>query len=147
MAVVNDYKFNPGVLIMTAAFAIVYIMVDRLTGLAFTSWTIPGCWFCWTFTNASDDVLAYTGYTAMQWAVAVNLFGWIAQFIGHGCFEKRAPALVTNLVYSLLAPFFQMFEVLNYFGYKEGAELDAIMAKIDADIVQFHAAKKTAKTS
>jgi len=43
---------------------------------------------------------------------------WIAQFIGHGVFEKRAPALLDNLLYTLAAPLFIIVEILFEFGYK-----------------------------
>ena len=43
----------------------------------------------------------------------INIVSWIAQFIGHGVFEKRAPAIKDNLAYALLAPFFITFEVMN----------------------------------
>jgi uncharacterized membrane protein YGL010W len=31
-------------------------------------------------------------------ALGIQVFSWIAQFIGHGVFEKRSPALLDNLV-------------------------------------------------
>ena len=51
------------------------------------------------------------------------IIGWITQFIGHGKFEGiiywynydiigRAPALLTNLFYVFVAPFFAVFEVI-----------------------------------
>lgn len=49
-------------------------------------------------------------------------------------FEKRAPALTTNLLFMLLAPFFVAFEILNLtFGYKQESkeEFDKI---VHADI-------------
>ena len=50
----------------------------------------------------------------------INIFAWITQFIGHGIYEKRAPALLTNLLFIFLAPFFEMFEVLNSLtGYRQ----------------------------
>lgn len=45
-------------------------------------------------------LLFYKGIThpsAMPFAIALNVASWIAQFIGHGVFEGRAPALFTNL--------------------------------------------------
>jgi len=33
----------------------------------------------------------------MKYATAVHVFAWVMQFIGHGVFEKRAPALLDNL--------------------------------------------------
>lgn len=35
--------------------------------------------------------------SSMPFAIALNVASWIAQFIGHGVFEKRAPALFNNL--------------------------------------------------
>ena len=40
--------------------------------------------------------------------------------MGHGIFEKRAPALLDNMLLMFVAPFFMIFEVLNNgLGYKE----------------------------
>ncbi|KAF2246029.1 DUF962-domain-containing protein [Trematosphaeria pertusa] len=54
-------------------------------------------------------------------AVGVHVVCWILQFIGHGKFEGRKPALLDNLVQALfLAPMFVWYEVLFKFGfYKE----------------------------
>jgi len=44
---------------------------------------------------------------------------WIAQFVGHGKFEGRAPALLDSLFQSLvLAVFFVFMELLFMAGYK-----------------------------
>ncbi|KAF5369977.1 hypothetical protein D9758_001325 [Tetrapyrgos nigripes] len=44
---------------------------------------------------------------------------WIAQFIGHGFAEKRAPALLDNLIGAVvLAPFFVHLEILFALGYR-----------------------------
>lgn len=32
------------------------------------------------------------------------VFGWILQFVGHGVYEKRQPAFLTNLVHLLVGP-------------------------------------------
>lgn len=54
-----------------------------------------------------------------QIALGVFLFGWIAQFYGHGVHEGRAPALLDNLLGALvLAPLFVFLEVLFFFGYR-----------------------------
>ncbi|KAJ3934218.1 MAG: hypothetical protein NXY57DRAFT_1047429 [Lentinula lateritia] len=52
-------------------------------------------------------------------AIAMQTFSWIAQFLGHGVAEKRAPALLDNLVGALvLAPFFVHLEILFALGYR-----------------------------
>jgi uncharacterized membrane protein YGL010W len=54
-------------------------------------------------------------------AIAVHVVSWIAQFVGHGKFEGRKPALLDNLVQALfLAPLFVWYEVLFKMGlYKK----------------------------
>ena len=75
--------------------------------------------------------------------VAGGLFvvAWIAQFIGHGAFEKRAPALLDNLVQALLlAPLFVWMEVLFSVGYRP--ELQARLHKsVEEEIVKFKVEK------
>ena len=62
----------------------------------------------------------------------LNIGGWIAQFIGHGLFEKRAPALLTNLGFAFFAPFFITFEVMNVlFGFREGEKMAKLRSLID----------------
>lgn len=57
-------------------------------------------------------------------AVGVHVVCWILQFIGHGKFEGRKPALLDNLVQALfLAPMFVWYEVriswcLVYLGFR-----------------------------
>ncbi|CCF57203.1 hypothetical protein KAFR_0C02100 [Kazachstania africana CBS 2517] len=46
--------------------------------------------------------------------------GWVVQFIGHGFFEHKKPAVLDNLVQSLvLAPYFILFEFLFKLGFFE----------------------------
>ncbi|TFK27004.1 DUF962-domain-containing protein [Coprinopsis marcescibilis] len=49
----------------------------------------------------------------------LHAVSWIAQFYGHGIHEKRAPALLDNLIGALvLAPFFVHLELLFGLGYR-----------------------------
>jgi uncharacterized membrane protein YGL010W len=57
----------------------------------------------------------------------VHVVSWIAQFIGHGKYEGRKPALLDNLVQALfLAPLFVWYEILFKLGFykKLQAEVD-----------------------
>jgi len=75
--------------------------------------------------------------------LAIHLMGWVSQFVGHGIFEQRAPALVSNLFYIFLAPFFVNFEYVNYlFGYRQ-EDKEACDKLVFADIAHFR--KKTGK--
>lgn len=52
-------------------------------------------------------------------ALSIHIISWLAQFVGHGAFEKRAPALLDNLVQAVfLAPFFVWLELLFWLGYR-----------------------------
>jgi uncharacterized membrane protein YGL010W len=54
-----------------------------------------------------------------QIAIAVHIVCWIAQFVGHGKFEGRAPALLDNLFQAIfLAPLFVWLELLFIAGYR-----------------------------
>lgn len=55
--------------------------------------------------------------------------GWIAQFIGHGAFEGKAPALFDNLHQALiLAPYFAFLEVAAIAGWSHAKNE---IAKVD----------------
>ncbi|KAF1932432.1 DUF962 domain-containing protein [Didymella exigua CBS 183.55] len=81
------------------------------------------------------------GAMANYWAGGINFACWIAQFIGHGKFEGRAPALLDNLVQAFfLAPFFVWFEILFSLGYRP--ELKSRIDKaVEEDIEKFKKSK------
>ncbi|KAF8738138.1 hypothetical protein AX14_011726 [Amanita brunnescens Koide BX004] len=52
-------------------------------------------------------------------AAILHGISWIAQFLGHGLAEKRAPALLDNVLGAVvLAPFFVHLELLFGLGYR-----------------------------
>ncbi|KAJ3758034.1 DUF962-domain-containing protein [Lentinula raphanica] len=64
---------------------------------------------------------AFAHHRADHLTVAVTLqtVCWLAQFVGHGVAEKRAPALLDNLIGAIvLAPFFVHLEILFALGYR-----------------------------
>ncbi|KAL2935313.1 putative endoplasmic reticulum membrane protein C16E8.02 [Bienertia sinuspersici] len=81
--------------------------------------------------------------------LASQLICWTAQFIGHGVFEKRAPALLDNLVQAfLMAPFFVLLEALHeFFGYEPYPGFYAkVKVMVDAEIKEWQE-KKHKKSS
>ncbi|GME81023.1 hypothetical protein B5S28_g2000 [[Candida] boidinii] len=61
----------------------------------------------------------------LKYGFLINTISWIMQFIGHGHYEKRAPALLDNLVQALvLAPYFVAFEVVFFFGGRTDLQKD-----------------------
>ncbi|KAI8629275.1 DUF962 domain-containing protein [Xylariaceae sp. FL1651] len=86
-----------------------------------------------------------------QTALAVHIVCWLLQFLGHGIFEGRAPALLDNLIQAVfLAPLFVWLELLFKFGYRR--ELQARVEKaVKVEIAKFRnqkaaTAQKNGKT-
>lgn len=93
-------------------------------------------------TAYANHLTATYGMTANYWALGLHIFSWLAQFVGHGVFERRAPALLDNLVQALfLAPFFVWLEVLFMLGYRPElkARLDSAVAE---EIAKFKSSKE-----
>jgi len=91
---------------------------------------------------------AYTNYLRIgnpvgttQAAIAIHIVSWILQFIGHGKFEGRAPALLDNLFQAIfLAPLFVWLEVLFAIGYRPDLKSRVDKAVI-VEIEKFRARK------
>jgi len=83
--------------------------------------------------------------TANKWAIGAHVFCWVAQFVGHGKFEGRAPALLDNLFQAFfLAPLFVWLETLFALGYRP--ELRARVDKmVQQDIAKFRADRDAKK--
>ncbi|KAF2703467.1 DUF962-domain-containing protein [Pleomassaria siparia CBS 279.74] len=77
-------------------------------------------------------------------AISVHVVSWIAQFIGHGKFEGRKPALLDNLVQALfLAPLFVWYEVLFKLGMYKGLRRE-VEDGIEIEVAKLKAKKKKA---
>ena len=62
---------------------------------------------------------------------------WITQFIGHGSYEERAPALITNFFFIFLAPFFAALHLLEIFVGYHPDELVKFNEEVYADIAYY----------
>ncbi|KAI3744486.1 hypothetical protein L1987_57568 [Smallanthus sonchifolius] len=105
--------FNFGFL-FTLIYVISYVCLDYKAG----SLAALLCLFCWIATSVLASLLGFQ--LAWKVVLVVQLISWTAQFIGHGLFERRAPALLDNILQAfLMAPFFVLFEALQiFFGYE-----------------------------
>ncbi|PSN63366.1 DUF962-domain-containing protein [Corynespora cassiicola Philippines] len=93
-------------------YSLLYILMEPVAGALIAPLLIGGAAY-------ANHLTSTYGATANYWAAGINVVSWIAQFVGHGKFEGRAPALLDNLVQALfLAPFFVWFEVLFFLGYR-----------------------------
>jgi 2-hydroxy fatty acid dioxygenase len=80
-------------------------------------------------------------------AIGVQVVTWGAQFIGHGVFEGRAPALLDNLLQALvLAPFFVFMEALFHFGYRPELQ-KRVNDAVEKEIKKVNAEKEQKKTN
>lgn len=110
--VFNEYMIfetNAPALTM-ALYMVYYAILDPVATLLF----VPQM----TLTVLTATAFSYRP-NAVRDALIIQTLSWIAQFIGHGCAEGRAPALLDNLVGALVtAPFFVHLEILFQFGYR-----------------------------
>ncbi|EGZ09574.1 hypothetical protein PHYSODRAFT_305059 [Phytophthora sojae] len=81
------------------------------------------------------------GVHSMHAALAVHATAWILQFIGHGVFERRKPALFDSLDQALItAPMFVLLEILFPLGYRP--ELyQRVMKQVRINVKNFQATK------
>ncbi|XP_068642295.1 2-hydroxy-palmitic acid dioxygenase mpo1-like [Aristolochia californica] len=130
--------FNFGFL-FALLYAIFYMGMDMKAG------TLAAllCFLCWV---SSSSIASRLGFS-LAWKVVLvaQLFCWTWQFIGHGVFEKRAPALLDNIAQAfLMAPFFVLLEVLQrVFEYEPYPGFHAnVVAKIAANRNEWEAQKQ-----
>ena len=93
-------------------------------------------------TAYSNHLTTTYGSSANYWALGIFLFSWIAQFIGHGVFEGRAPALLDNLVQALfLAPFFVWMEILFSLGYRPELK-SRVDSAVEKEVAKYQQSKR-----
>lgn len=111
-----------------------YILMEPVAGAMLAPLLLSG-------TALANHLTSTYGMTANYVAIGVHIVSWLVQFVGHGVFEGRAPALLDNLVQAIfLAPFFVWLEILFAFGYRP--ELKARLDKsIEKEIAKFRARK------
>ena len=97
----------------------------------------------WLFQICHDDDISRN--LLFTWALRVHILSWVAQFIGHGVFEGRSPALFSNLFQAFaMAPLFVVMEVLFSFGYRPDMK-DACQIEIDKQLKLWSSAAKRVK--
>jgi uncharacterized membrane protein YGL010W len=111
-------------------YSVFYLLLEPVAGTI----TLPMI-IGWTaFAKHLTTLYPTTSNTA---AIAIFAIAWLAQFLGHGVFEKRAPALLDNLVQALvLAPFFVFMETLFRCGYRPELQSRVNIA-VEKEIAKF----------
>ncbi|KAG7377521.1 hypothetical protein PHYPSEUDO_011514 [Phytophthora pseudosyringae] len=81
------------------------------------------------------------GVHSMHVALTVHAAAWILQFIGHGVFERRKPALFDSLDQALItAPMFVLLEILFPLGYRPDL-YQRVMKQVRVNVKNFQASK------
>lgn len=95
--------------VMAVGYCSYYMVLEPVGALLYLPTSIATLLTATAFADRAD---------ASKIAGILFVSSWIAQFAGHGVAEKRAPALLDNLLGALvLAPFFVHLEVLFGLGY------------------------------
>jgi len=127
--------------VVAVAYAAIYIVMDKQAGslgaiLVFACLVTARRFFL-------TAGVSY-GMPAWQIATAVHVACWIAQFVGHGAFEGRSPALFDNLFQAVvMAPLFVLLEVMFFFGYRKDFQR-RMWANVAREISKFKAATRSA---
>lgn len=127
-----------------AVYALFYALLDKKAG----SLAALLCLSCWIGSNALAQQLGFP----FGWKVVVvsQIICWTSQFIGHGVFEGRSPALLDNIFQAfVMAPFFVLLEVLqrvfNYEPYPGFRKI--VQARVQANIVKWKAKREAQKSA
>ncbi|KAK4507432.1 hypothetical protein PRZ48_001167 [Zasmidium cellare] len=117
-----------------------YILMEPVAGAMLAPILLGG-------TAYANHLTSTYGMKANYIAIGVHIVSWLVQFVGHGVFEGRAPALLDNLVQAIfLAPFFVWLEVLFMLGYRP--ELKARLdSNVEKEIAKFRSEKDGTKAN
>merc|ERR1711953_970478 len=82
-----------------------------------------------------------SGYPLLQAVLVFHVVAWIIQFIGHGVFEGRAPALLDSWDQAFItAPLFVFLEILFAAGYRKQFH-SSMMKEVEKNIKGFQTQK------
>lgn len=102
------------------AYGLYYISLDWKVGIPSASFIIAYAHYVGNYYRSLSATTSPTSSEFVNYAIAAHVFAWLAQFYGHGVHEKRAPALLDNLLQALvLAPFFVAFEIAFFLGFRK----------------------------
>jgi len=131
---IADLPINLGT-VTAALYSVLYILMEPVAGSLIAPLIMAGSYY-------GSYLTSTYGATANMYAIGVHIFSWVIQFIGHGKFEGRAPALMDNILQAtFLAPLFVWLEVLFHLGYRP--ELQARLSKsVQTEINKFNQSKQ-----
>ena len=112
-------------MITSLVYVVTYVLMDPIAG------TLGAVMVLFLNQWTGQMVIAgapFLGYPLWQPILAFHIFMWIVQFIGHGIFEGRAPALMDSWDQALItAPLFVVLEILFYVGYRKSFHKECML--------------------
>ena len=137
-------KLDVGLLMMLIL-PLVYIYVEPVSGIITTVVFHTMYYFSLQHWKVHrDDKDYFQGLSYFWFLVSLKAFSWIMQFLGHGVFERRAPALMSNIFSALVAPDFVVIEILYTLGYNK-KQIEECQVEIDKDIDAYWTGKDKLK--
>ena len=117
-------------MLICLAYGVLYILLEPVAGSVLSVLLLAG-------TAYANHLTSTYGMKVNYWAAGAHIVSWIAQFVGHGVYEGRAPALLDSLFQAIfLAPLFVWLEILFKLGYRP--ELKTRVEKVvKEDIASF----------
>lgn len=112
-----------------------YVLLEPVAGTALAI-------LCLASAAGTNAAMAANSTLTNQVAISTHIVCWLLQFVGHGAYEGRAPALLDNLFQAIfLAPLFVWLEVLFKLGYRR--ELQSRVEKaVKIEVAKFKNQKK-----
>jgi len=130
---IPNLPLNVGV-VACLAYCGLYVLLEPVAGTALSVLLLAG-------TAYGRHLIDEYGMTVNFWAIGAHVVCWIAQFVGHGVFEGRAPALLDNLFQAIfLAPLFVWLELLFALGYRPELK-NRVDKMVQEDVAKFRKAR------
>ncbi|KAI9916984.1 hypothetical protein PsorP6_016813 [Peronosclerospora sorghi] len=124
--------------VMACIYMLWYMALDHFAGTVGAA-LVALCFVCANYVVV--DGAAALHVHSMHLALTIHVTSWILQFIGHGVFERRKPALLDSLDQALItAPMFVLLEVLFALGYRPDL-YERVSKQAQRNVKTFQAAK------
>jgi len=133
----KDVRIN-GAFCLVALYIVWYILMEPFAGSLATFLILTIFVKSAQYVEADATVL---GLPVWKAALAIHITAWIIQFIGHGVFEGRAPALLDSWDQAFItAPLFVFLEILFAAGYRSEFH-ESLMKEVQSNIKSFQKQK------
>lgn len=111
LSMINPYlAWSAGIVLL-----LYYAALDIALSIITAIFLLPIIWYATHFTQYHPTISPTIAF------IALFIFGWAAQFIGH-YFEGNRPAFMENLFQVFVAPIFLVAEIVFLLGFKKALQ-------------------------